>query len=91
MEAEVSNVEGIQTSARPLKDDNAVKLNFISSNGPHPLMSTKVVEEMLTRHFGEDGHFTLVDRDGTSQRWWVAISNLPRIPQTRWDDVIDEP
>ena len=67
MEAEVSNVEGIQTSARPLKDDNAVKLNFISSNGPHPLMSTKVVEEMLTRHFGEDWHFTLVDRDGTSQ------------------------
>ena len=45
----------------PLKDENAEKLNFVSSNGPHPLMSTKIVEEMLTRHFGEDWHFTLVN------------------------------
>ena len=52
VESEVSNMEGIQCSERPLNDDNAAKLNFISSNGPHPLVSLGVVEDMLTRHFG---------------------------------------
>ena len=37
--------------------------NLISSNSmvQNPLMSTKIVEEMLTRHFGEDWHFTLAN------------------------------
>ena len=44
LETEVSNVEHITTSKRPLKDENTEMLNFVSTNGPHPLMSSKVVE-----------------------------------------------
>lgn len=67
VESEVSSVEAIQTSERPLKDENAEKLNFISSNGPHPLVSMSLVEDMLTRHFGKDWHFTLND-----SKWFVS-------------------
>ena len=67
MESEVSIVEAVQCSERPLKDENADKLNFISSNGPDPLMSKSLVEEMLNRHFGKDWHFTLQD-----SKWFVS-------------------
>ena len=59
VESEVSSVENIQTSKRHLKDENAEKLNFISSNGPHPLVSLNVVNDMLSTHFGNDWHFTI--------------------------------
>ena len=35
LETEVSNVEHITTSKRPLKDENTEMLNFVSTNGPH--------------------------------------------------------
>ena len=41
---------------QPLTDENSAKLNFISSNGPHPLVGMGVVEEMLTHHFGKAFH-----------------------------------
>ena len=84
VETEVSKVEGIQTSDRPLKDENAEKLNFISFNGPHPLMSTKIVEEMLTRHFGEDWHFTLANSrrfvSKVVDRQFKSAEYLPNLP-----------
>ena len=67
VESEVSNVEAVQCSERPLKDENADKLNFISSNGPNPLVSRSLVEEMLNRRFGKDWHFTLLD-----SKWFVS-------------------
>ena len=50
----MSNIEDIQCSERNLTCENADKLNFVSSNGPHPLKSMGVVEDMLTRKFGKD-------------------------------------
>ena len=67
VETEVSNVEGILTSERPLHDKNAEMLNFISSNGPDPLVSIKVVEDMMSKRFGKDWHFTLAN-----SRWFVS-------------------
>ena len=42
------------SSCGHLDDENVEKLNFISSNGPHPLCSKNVVEAMLTNHFGKN-------------------------------------
>ena len=67
VEAEVSNVESIQSRDRPLKDENAEKLNFIASNGPHPLVSSKLVDDMLTNRFGRDWHFTI-----SNSKWFVS-------------------
>lgn len=67
VESEVSNIEDIQCSERGLTDENAKKLNFISSNGPHPLKSLNVVQDTLTRHFGNDWHFTLAN-----SKWFVS-------------------
>ena len=50
VESEVSSVEDISTSSRHLKDENVEKLNFISSNGPHPVVSMRLVDDMLTNH-----------------------------------------
>ena len=63
VEFEVSSVGEIQPSSRPLKDENAEKLNFVASNGPHPLVSQKLVDDMLSRHFGKNSlhwNFTTV-------------------------------
>ena len=70
VESEVSSVGEIQTSSRPLKDENAEKLNFIASNGPHPLVSQKLVDDMLSRHFGKDSlhwNFTIA-----KSKWHVS-------------------
>lgn len=67
VESEVSSVEEIQTSGRRLKDENAEKLNFIASNGPHPLVSGKLVDDMLTNHFGRDWHFTI-----SNSKWFIS-------------------
>ena len=61
VESEVSSLEEIQTHGRPLKDENAEKLHFIASNGPHPLVSMRLVDDMLDNHFGKDWHFTLAN------------------------------
>ena len=47
VESAVSSVEEIQSSDRPLKDENVEKLNFIATNGPHPLVSMNLVDDML--------------------------------------------
>ena len=81
VESEVSSVEHIQTSDRPLKDENAEKLNFVASNGPHPLVSTNLVDDMLTSYFGKDWHFTIANSkwfvSKTVDRHFQCARNLP--------------
>ena len=67
VESAVSNVEEIDRKDRPLKDENVEKLNFIATNGPHPLVSMDLVDDMLTNHFGKDWHFTIAQ-----SRWFVS-------------------
>ena len=43
----VSSVESIDTSGRPLKDENVEKLNFIATNRPYLLVGINLVEDML--------------------------------------------
>ena len=70
-----------QRSDRPLKDENAEKLNFIATNGPHPLVSMNLVDEMLTNHFGKDWHFTIANSkwfiSKTVDRHFQCARNLP--------------
>ena len=67
VESEVSSLEQIQASDRPLKDENAEKLHFIASNGPHPLVSMSLVDDILDNHFGKNWHFTLAN-----SKWYVS-------------------
>ena len=51
----------VESEVSSFKDDeNAEKLNFISSNGPQPLCSMSVVEAMLINHFGTKWHFNVM-------------------------------
>ena len=47
------SIKGRGASSSPLKDENAEKLNFVASNGPHPLVNQKLVDCMLSRYFGK--------------------------------------
>ena len=67
VESEVSSIESIQTKGRPLKQENVDKLNFISTNGPHPLMAMSLVTDFMTNHFGSNWHFTL-----NESKWFVS-------------------
>ena len=58
VESEVSCLENIEGKKRPLKHENSVKLNFISTNGPHPLVNLPLVRDFLTAYVGKDWHFT---------------------------------
>ena len=51
VETQVSAINAIETSSRRLKHEQAERLSFISTNGPHPLVSLKVVEDALNLHF----------------------------------------
>ena len=59
VEVEVSCKEQIESEGRPTTHENASKPNFISTNGPHPLVSLPLVEDVLNSHFGKDWHSTL--------------------------------
>ena len=67
VESEVSSIEAIEAKGRPLKQENVDKLNFISTNGPHPLMSMKLVEDFMNNYFGSEWHFTL-----QKSKWFVS-------------------
>ena len=81
VESAVSRDAEIQRSDRPLKDENAEKLNFIATNGPHPLVSMNLVDDMLTNHFGKDWHFTIGNSkwfiSKTVDRHFQCARNLP--------------
>ena len=62
VEVEVSNMNAIDTSSRPLKHITSEKLLFISSNGPHLSVSLMLVEDALNLYFkGNKWHFVLRD------------------------------
>ena len=67
MESEVSSFEQIQTRGRPLKDENAEKLHFIASNGPHPLVSMRLLDDIIDNHFDKNWHFTLAN-----SKWYIS-------------------
>ena len=67
VESEVSSIEVVNIKKRNLKDDDVAKLNFISTNGPHPLMSAILVEDFLTNCFGSNWHFTIA-----KSKWFVS-------------------
>ena len=61
VEVEVKSIKDISTSARALKNVTTERVNFISTNGPHPLVATELVKDMLDSYFGKDKewHFHL--------------------------------
>ena len=59
VESEVSSLLHIPNSSRHLKDENSKKLNIISKNGPYPLVSSHLVNDMMTNYFENDRHFVL--------------------------------
>ena len=59
MEVEVSNLKETSTESRSLAQKTTEILNFVSTNGPHPLVSMNVVDSFLDLHFGKNWHFTV--------------------------------
>ena len=57
VEFEVSNLKQTSTETRALKQRTTEMLNFISTNGPHPLVSMSLVDSFLSSYFGKDWHF----------------------------------
>lgn len=53
VEVEVSSLNQISTEYRPLKQNTTEMLNFISTNGPHPLVSMNLVDDFLNARFGK--------------------------------------
>ena len=53
MAVEVSNLEDINSKKRPLEHKNVEMLNFISSNGPDPLLSMGLVDSLVKFLFWE--------------------------------------
>ena len=45
---------------------NIEMLDFVSTNGPHPLLCMDVVDSFLNRHFRKDWHFT------SSNKYYVS-------------------
>ena len=67
IESEVSSLENVETQKRPLNSQTTNMLNFISTNGPHPLVSLPLVKDFLDSYFGKEWHFTLND-----SKWYVS-------------------
>ena len=59
VEVEVSNLKQTSTENRSLLQKTTEMLNFVSTNGPHPLVSMNVVDSFLDLHFGKNWHFTV--------------------------------
>ena len=57
VEVEVSNLKGISPEKRPMIQKTTEMLNFIATNGPHPLVN--LVESILNSFFGKKWHFTI--------------------------------
>ena len=59
VEVEVSNLKQQSTESRSLLQKTTEMLNFVSTNGPHPLVSMNVVDSFLDLHFRKKWHFTV--------------------------------
>ena len=55
VEVEVSSLNKISSESRPLQQQTTDKLNFISTNGPHPLVSSGLVENFWMHILGGIG------------------------------------
>ena len=67
VEVEVSSLKNVATERRPLNQSTVEMLNFISTNGPHPLVAMNLVDDFLNAHFGKDWHFTI-----NQSKWFVS-------------------
>ena len=67
VESEVSSLENVENQKRPLNSKTTNMLNFISTNGPHPLVSLPLVKDFLDSYFGKEWHFTL-----NNSKWYVS-------------------
>ena len=72
VEVEVSSLNSISSENRPLQQRTTEMLNFISTNGPHPLLSVSLVDDFLDAHFGKNRHFL------TNQSQWFISKNVDR-------------
>ena len=59
VEVEVASLNETSTERRPLSTESTKMLNYISTNGPHPLVSMNLVHKFLNDHFGNNWHFTI--------------------------------
>ena len=59
VEVEVKSIKEISSEKRPLQNKTSEQLNFISTNGPHPLVASELVRDSLNAYFGKDWHFIL--------------------------------
>ena len=86
MEGNGRAIESIESSSRRLKHETGEKLTFISTNGPHPLVSMNIVEEALDLHFkGKRWHFVLSDSKYFTSK---AVDNLFREAENRPNDLL---
>ena len=59
VEVEVASLNETSTERRSLSQESTKMLNFISTNGPHPLVSMNLVQKFLDDNFGDNWHFTI--------------------------------
>ena len=66
VEVEVKSIKEISSEKRPLQNKTSEQLNFISTNGPHPLVASELVRDSLNAYFGKDWHFILSAKSASS-------------------------
>ena len=54
VEVEISNLKQQSTESRSLLQKTTEMLNFVSTNGPHPLVSMNVADSFIDLHFGKE-------------------------------------
>ena len=59
VEVEVANLNDTSTERRPLAQKTTEMLNFISTNGPHPLVCMDLVDKVVNAYFGKNWHFII--------------------------------
>ena len=59
VEVEVKSIKYISTFKRPQHNLTSERLNFMSTNGPHPFVATDLVKDSPNSYFGRDVHFHL--------------------------------
>ena len=59
VEVKVSSLKNISTEKRLLQQKTTEMLNFICTNGPHPLVAMPLVDDFLNAYFGNDWRFTV--------------------------------
>ena len=58
MDDETANLKETSTESRPFAQKTTKMLNFVSTNGPYPLVCMHFVDKFLNAHCGINWHFT---------------------------------